>query len=658
MPEIGDLRKLVEDALALAASGQTGDAERLCREALVSQPEDVNVLAALGAILLKAGRTEEAEAPLRKSIELEPGFAAPHEDLGTLYLQGGMADRAIPYFETACRLDPRRPSAMLGLATALARAGRDAEADAARQRFLALSPIDRALQDAAKLLRDGDAKAAEKICGEILSKDSKNVRALRLLAEIASADGRAAAAEGLLRRLVRLAPDFHPGLADLAGFLASQSRFHEAVEFFAQAIKLRPDIAELHLKQADILVTINRPSEALDAYQHCLALSPDRYHALMGLAHMQRVLGRRDEAVAAYLRCTELHPQQGEAWWYLASIRGFEFTAEQQQTMLAQLERPDTDARARISMHFAMARAYEAGGDFELAWQQYSRGNESMRQTVKYDPVEVETQIDKCIKVFDGDLLRQDVTSPGDCPRPIFIVGLPRSGSTLIEQVLASHSQVDGCGELPYIIMMSHAVGGTQAGDARYPDALAGMSPEELGKLGKDYLERSAVHRADGVAAFTDKMPNNFIHVGLIHLALPQAIVIDARRHPLDTCIANYRQLFAQGKNQSYDLVELAEYYLEYVRLMKHWDTVLPGRVLRVQYEDMVGDLEGQVRRILDHCGLPFEQSCLDFHKSKRPVNTVSSEQVRVPIYRDAVGFWKNYEPHLDELKEILAPVL
>ncbi|MEQ9562021.1 MAG: tetratricopeptide repeat protein, partial [Woeseiaceae bacterium] len=432
------MRKLVEDALTLAASGQTGDAERLCREALASQPEDVNVLAALGAILLKAGRTEEAETLLRKSIGIEPGFAAPHEDLGSLYLQGGTADRAIPYFETACRLDARRPSAMLGLATALARAGRDAEADAARQRFLALSPIDRALQDAAKLLRDGDAKAAEKICGEILSKDSKNVRALRLLAEIASADGRAAAAEGLLRRLVRLAPDFHPGLADLAGFLASQSRFHEAVEFFAQAIKLRPDIAELHLKQADILVTINRPSEALDAYQHCLALSPDRYHALMGLAHMQRVLGRRDEAVAAYLRCTELHPQQGEAWWYLACIRGFEFSAEQQQTMLAQLENPATDARASISMRFAMARAYEAGGDFELAWQQYSRGNASMRQTVKYDPVEVETQIDKCIKVFDGELLRQAATSSGDFPRPIFIVGLPRSGSTLIEQVLAS----------------------------------------------------------------------------------------------------------------------------------------------------------------------------------------------------------------------------
>jgi tetratricopeptide (TPR) repeat protein len=658
MTEPGDLRKLVEDALTLAASGRTGDAERLCREALVGRPDDFNVLAALGAILLKAGRTKEAEGLLRKSIELEPGFAAPHEDLGSLYLQNGMADQAIPYFEIACRLDPRRPSALLGLATALERAGRAAEADAARQRFLVLSPIDRALQDAATLMREGDAKAAEKICGEILSKDSKNVRALRLLAEIAAADGRVAAAEGLLRRLVRLAPDFHPGLVDMAEFLASRSRFHEAVEFFGKAIELRPDLAELHLKLADILVTINRPAEALDAYQGCLALSPDRYHALMGLGHMQRVLGRRDEAVTAYLRCTELHPQQGEAWWYLASIRGFEFTGEQQRTILSQLDAPDTDTRACISLRFAMARAYEAAGQFELAWQQYQQGNESMRQTVKYDPVEVETQIDHCIKVFGEDLSGRGKASPCTGPWPIFIVGLPRSGSTLIEQVLASHSQVDGCGELPYIIMLSHALGSAQAGDARYPEVLADMSTDELLKIGSDYLENSAVHRAKDVSAFTDKMPNNFMHIGMIHLALPQAVIIDARRQPLDTCIANYRQLFAQGKNQSYDLTELAEYYLEYIRIMKHWDAVLPGRVLRVQYEDMVGDLERQVRRILDHCGLPFEQSCLEYHKSKRPVNTVSSEQVRVPIYRDALGFWKNYEPHLDELKQILAPVL
>jgi hypothetical protein len=206
--------------------------------------------------------------------------------------------------------------------------------------------------------------------------------------------------------------------------------------------------------------------------------------------------------------------------------------------------------------------------------------------------------------------------------------------------------------------MLSHTLGGAHPGDTRYPEIVGDMSAEELRKIGIDYLEHTAMHLADGTAVFTDKMPNNFMHIGLIHLALPQAVIIDARRHPLDSCVANYRQLFAQGKNQTYDLVELGEYYLEYVRIMDHWDKILPGRVLRVQYEEMVDDIETQVRCILDHCGLPFEQSCLEFHKNKRPVNTVSSEQVRVPIYSDAVGYWKNYESHLDEVKEILASVL
>jgi hypothetical protein len=378
----------------------------------------------------------------------------------------------------------------------------------------------------------------------------------------------------------------------------------------------------------------------------------------MGLGLMQLVLGNRDAAVASYLRCTEIQPEMGDAWWYLASIRGFEFTSEQQQTMLSLLESSSIDARARISMRFAMARVHEACARFDLAWQEYAQGNESKREIVQYDPVEVETQIDKCVKVFTDELIRQRPSATGGETRPIFIVGMPRSGSTLVEQILASHSQVDGCGELPYIIMLSHALGGTHPGDTRYPEIVGDMSTEDLRKIGIDYLEHTAAHLAEGVSVFTDKMPNNFMHVGLIHLALPQAVVIDTRRHPLDTCIANYRQLFAQGKNQSYDLVELGEYYLEYVRIMNHWNRILPGRVLRVQYEDMVNDLETQVRCILDHCGLPFEQSCLEFHKNKRPVNTVSSEQVRVPIYSDAVGYWKNYESHLDEVKEILASVL
>jgi hypothetical protein len=319
---------------------------------------------------------------------------------------------------------------------------------------------------------------------------------------------------------------------------------------------------------------------------------------------------------------------------------------------------PQQNDDSTAALHFALARAYEAERDFDDAWHHYTQGNAARRRTVKYDPVETQSQNDACIRVFTRDLIRRLTSAANSAVTPIFIVGMPRAGSTLIEQMLASHSLVDGCGELPYVMMLSTMLGGRKSGDSGYPEILADMQPENLQELGNDYLEYSAERRSTGSRFFTDKMPGNFLHVGFIHLMLPQAVIIDARRNPMDSCVGNYRQLFSQGKNQSYDLQELADYYLEYRRVMAHWDSVLPRRVLRVQYEDVVGDTEAQLRRILDHCTLPYEGSCLNFHASSRPVNTASVEQVREPIYTDAVGFWKNYDSHLEELKQILRPVL
>jgi tetratricopeptide (TPR) repeat protein len=649
----------MDNAFSLIASGRIEDAEQVCRDSLERLPGSVNLLGLLGAILLKRGRTTEAESVLLRTIALEPAFAKPHEDLGTLHLQLNKAPDAVRYFETAVRLDPGQASALLGLATALARCGRQAEADVAQERFLSLSPVGRALAEAAQLRRDGEAKRAEKICGEILIKDSQNIRALRLLARIASDDERYAAAEGLLRRIVELAPDFQPGYSDLAGFLVERSRLHEAVGVLEKAIELRPAQADLHRMLADTLSIINKPQAALQSYERCLALEPGQLPALMGRGHMQRIVGQRDAAISSYVECTRRHPACGEAWWNLASMRGYRFSATDMQQMTSLLASADIDEPSRIALNFALARACEADGNFETAWKYYVQGNAAKRRTVSYDPVETATQNDTRIRVFSRDMLQRladRATTPG--PTPIFIVGMPRSGSTLIEQILASHSLAEGCGELPYVIMLSAMVGGTDPHGPKYPEILAKMRQDELLKLGNDYLQYSAAHRSDATRFFTDKMPANFTHVGLIHLVLPQAIIIDARRNPMDTCIANFRQLFAQGKNQTYDLPELGEYYLEYRRLMDHWDAVLPDRVLKVQYEDLVRDLETEVRRILQHCELPFEKACLDFHASKRPVNTASSEQVRLPIYGDAVGYWKNYESHLAELKQILEPVL
>ena len=660
MAKLPDARQAMDNAFSLITSGRIEEAEQSCRESLERLPGSANLLGLLGAILLKRGRTGEAEAVLLRTIALEPEFAKPQEDLGTLYLHQNKPLEAIPCFETAVRLDPGQASALLGLATALARCGRQAEADAAQERFLAASPVGRALAQANQLRLDGEPKRAEKICGEILSQDSQNIRALRLLAKIASDDARYAAAEGLLRRIVELAPDFQPGYSDLAGFLAERSRFHDAVGLFEKAIELRPMQADLHRMLADTLAIINQPQAALQSYESCLALEPAHLPALMGRGHMQRIVGQRDAAISSYVECAQLEPDCGDAWWSLASIRGYRFSATDKQQMMSLLASADIDEPSRIALNFALARACEADSDFEMAWKYYVQGNSAKHHTVKYDRIETAAQNDARIRVFSRDLLQRLAGAATSAPgaRPVFIVGVPRSGSTLIEQILASHSQVEGCGELPYLIMLSAMLGKRGPPGLKYPELLASLPPDELLKLGNDYLQYSATHRSNSAAFFTDKMPANFMHVGLVHLVLPQAIIIDARRNPLDACIGNFRQLFAQGKNQSYDLKELGEYYLEYRRLMDHWDEVLPGRVLRVQYEDLVRDLETEVRRILQHCGLPFEEACLDFHSSQRPVNTASSEQVRLPIYGDAVGYWKNYESHLGELKKILEPVL
>ncbi|MCI0517369.1 MAG: tetratricopeptide repeat protein, partial [Woeseiaceae bacterium] len=340
-------RQAFDHAFSLIAAGRIEDAEKACRDSLAQRPGDVNLLGLLGAILLKRGRIDEAESVLLRTVALEPAFAKPHEDLGTLYLQQSKAAEAVTSFEAAVRLD-RQPSALLGLATALARCGQ--------------------------------SKRAEKICGEILSKDSQNIRALRLLAKITSDDERYAAAEGLLRRIVELAPDFQPGYSDLAGFLVERSRFHEAVALFEKAIDLRPDLAGLQRMLADTLAIINKPQAALASYDRCLALEEGNLPALMGRGHMQRILGQRDAAISSYTECTRLQPAAGEAWWNLASIRGHRFADADKQQMKSLLELAQIDEPSRIALHFALARACEADNDFETAWSQYVQGNAAKRR--------------------------------------------------------------------------------------------------------------------------------------------------------------------------------------------------------------------------------------------------------------------------------------
>ncbi|MEQ8208016.1 MAG: sulfotransferase, partial [Woeseia sp.] len=364
------------------------------------------------------------------------------------------------------------------------------------------------------------------------------------------------------------------------------------------------------------------------------------------------------KARESYAQCTRVHPEIGTAWWYLASLHGYIASDDDCLLMQQQLEAGATDPESEVGFHFALARAYENSARFDLAWQQYALGNTAKRRLVSYDADKLRSDNQRIKQVFSRAFFAGSTARTPTDTTPIFILGMPRSGSTLLEQILSSHSQVEGCGELPTIMTLTSSLPAKRPGGLNYAELVEQLNADELTGLGRSYLHSTAVRCSDGCQYFTDKMPANFPHVGFILSILPHAKIIDARRNPLATCVANYRQLFAQGKNQSYDLGELGDYYLQYVEMMAHWDDVLPGKVLRVQYEDVVADLDGQVRRLLDFCDLPYESSCIEFHKSRRAVNTASAEQVREPLYASGLDFWKHYEPYLDELRARLAPVL
>jgi tetratricopeptide (TPR) repeat protein len=656
MSKNDDTRQAINDVFRLINSGQTEQAQAACRAYLNESPDDVNLLGLLGAILLKLGRSSDAKGLLERAIELEPAFAKPHEDLGTLLLREGDAAAARRLLETAIKLDGGQASAYSMLANACRQTGDREAAEEAHRQFMALSPLAQALAKAEQLLAAGQTEAAEKICDEASKEFPTNTQVLRLLARIATETGRPIVAEGLLKRIVSLAPDDYRCIVDLGMYLAENGRYPEAVEALKKAASIEPTAIDTHQRLGNFLAIMGRPAEALEVYETALRLNPDFVPALVGRGHMLRIVGRSEDAIQSYEAGIALQPALGDAWWSLASLRNYTFSSDQLEQMRTQLDAvDDEDKLSRISFYFALARAAEEQQDFEAAWNYYDLGNSLKRSSVQYDPVRVEASHDATIKQFDVKFFAKFETQESDQPGPIFIVGMPRSGSTLIEQILASHSQVEGAAELAYMGLLAEALGGPRSNGLKYPEALAEMSASQLAAFGKSYLYYSQSNRPQGLPQFTDKMPANFVHVGLIHLALPNAKIIDARRHPLDVCVGNYRQLFAQGKNHAYDLNECAEYYLEYVRMMEHWDLVLPGRVLKVNYEDVVADVESEVRRLLSYCELPWEDACLNFHRTDRAVNTASSEQVREPIYSDAVDYWQHYESKLDDVKEILA---
>ncbi|ESQ92334.1 tetratricopeptide repeat-containing sulfotransferase family protein [Asticcacaulis benevestitus] len=507
------------------------------------------------------------------------------------------------------------------------------------------------VMNAALALYDNRLEVAEPLLRKHLKTDPFDVAAIRMLAEVAARIGRYRDSENLLRRALELAPTFGAARANLASVLYKQNRAPEAIAELDSLLDGESENIGLNNLKAAALSRIGGFDEAIQLYQDVVAKAPNQPKVWMSLGHMLKTVGRQEDGIAAYRKALELTPTLGEVWWSLANLKTVRFTPDDVAAMESALARETLRDEDRFHLDFALGKAYEDQKAYAQAFRHYEAGNMLRRETIDYRAEDTTAFVDRSIALFTPEFFKAREGQGCDAHDPIFILGMPRAGSTLVEQILSSHSQIEGTSELPDIPALART-------SKDYPNPVAGLTPEHLRDLGESYLARTRIQRKTGRPLFIDKLPNNWAHVPFIHLILPNAIIIDARRHPLGCCFSNFKQHFAKGQAFSYSLDDLGRYYADYVRLMKHVDDVLPGRVQRVLYERMVDDTETEVRALLAACGLEFEAATLRFHETERAVRTASSEQVRKPIFREGTEGWQGFEPWLGPLKAALGPVL
>jgi tetratricopeptide (TPR) repeat protein len=553
---------------------------------------------------------------------------------------------------------PGNADAFRLLGAALRRTGEDEAAEQAELDAISASVHDPQLMRAAGALLDNDLPVVEDILRPRLHEKPTDVAAIRMMAELAARIGRLQDAEHLLRRALELAPGFAPARSNLATVLYKQNRPAEAIA--ALEMLQGHDLEANQNLKAAALGRIGAYEEAIALYEAVLARFPRQAKVWMSHGHLLKTVGRQAESIAAYRRALDVAPGLGEVWWSLANLKIVKFDDADVAAMEAALTDPAISEEDRFHLHFALGTALEDRKAAESAFQHYAEGNRQRRATIDYDPADISDHVRRSRAFFTRDLFEARAGQGCPAPDPIFILGMPRAGSTLIEQILASHPLVEGTMELPDIPAIARRLGNREAKDAAsaYPECLAALDANALCALGEGYLETTRIQRKTDRPFFIDKMPNNWAHAGLIRLILPNAKIIDARRHPLACGFSNFKQHFARGQGFTYDLAELGTYYRDYVSLMAHFDAVQPGAIHRVIHEFLVDDPETQVRRLLDHLGLPFDPACLAFHENDRAVRTASSEQVRRPINREGFDQWRPFEPWLGPLKDALGPVL
>ena len=649
MPELETLFKQASDALRNQKPERARD---LCAQARQHSPDDARFVMLHGFALRRAGDFGSAEPLLRRTLNKEPSLDIAHHELG-LALQGlGRISEARRSLEQAVSLNPKMTAAWRALYEVRAAQGDDVGAAEAYRNAMGNKELDPLLRKALELVGKGRLGVAEGICREYLKRRPHDVDAIRLLAEVGISIGSIGDAILLLERCLELAPGFHVARTNYVTALARYQRFDEALQENEKLRTAQPNNLAHHVQHATTLALAGRFDSAHVEFEKVLEQTPNNERILTSYGHSLRYGGRGDEAVAVYWRAIQSEPSAGEAYWSLANLKTFRFDDAQLVDMQSQYEALTRPSEDKYHLAFAIGKALEDRQDYGQSFAAYAEGNAIKRQFSSYDAQTTTGRVDRLIAQCSPDLGSID-GHPSD--EAIFIVGLPRAGSTLLEQILASHSEVEATAELPFI---GRIIGEVVAGLERreeplYPGIISALTAEERIARGQQYLDLAGGYRK-GKSRFIDKLPNNWEHVAFIKAILPNATIIDARRHPMAACFANFKQLFARGQEYTYSLEDIGSYYADYLRLMNHWHSVFPNGLLTVNYEKVVDDLNSQVRKLLAHCNLDFEDACLHYYDKDRAVRTASSEQVRQPIYRDALDLWERYQSHLAPLASLL----
>jgi tetratricopeptide (TPR) repeat protein len=640
----------------LSMKGHYAEALAAASTLLVEAPGNRDLLYLIAANQRCLGQISEALAASQRLEQQHPDYSLLYQERGHCYVHLRDADRAIDAFRRAVDLNPALVTSWIMLERLYRMTGQQLNAATAAEQVAALNQLPPGVVRAGGLFADGDLSAAENILRGYL-RTAIHAEALRLLGRIQHQRKVLDEAERLLEGAAKLAPDYRAARLDYVRVLIERQKYHQAVRVIEPS--LEPGDHDSLLLYAAASAGLGHHDKAIPAYRELTSASLAAPELHVALGHSLQSVGRQKEAIGCYRTAAAIRPCFGDAYWSLANLKTYRFSDDEIARMREMEAAPFTHLVDRYHFCFALGKACEDQRNYAESWQFYERGNRLKRAGSNYDPEVAEINTHKQIEACTAQLFATRTGAGAPHRDPIFIVGLPRSGSTLLEQILASHSQVEGTHELYDIPRLVLELEGDESDpkNPRYPALLTHLTPEDLRRLGERYLADTRAYRR-GKRLFIDKMLNNFRHIGLIHLMLPNAKIIDARREPMACCFSNLKQLFASGQEFTYNTDYIARYYRTYLDLMGHWNAVLPGGILKVFYEDVVEDVAANVRRILEFCGLEFEPACIEFFKTDRGVQTASSEQVRQPIFREGLFQWRNYEPWLGPLGEALGDAL